>query len=203
MITRTSTTLLGKLRDLNDPVAWNRFVHLYRPMLLAYARGRGLRDADAEDVVQEVILAVIKAHPVGRFDAARGRFRDWLRGIAANKVTDFFHKTAMQSQRQSAADMNVLEQITDPASEHEPLWEKEWQRFVLRHCMDTVSSEFGADVLEAFRLTALGGLNSKQAGARLNKAPSTIRAARKRILDRIREIAKELEFEPDADSGDG
>lgn len=164
MITRTSTTLLGKLRDLNDPVAWNRFVHLYRPMLLAYARGRGLRDADAEDVVQEVILAVVKAHPVGNFDSARGRFRDWLRGIAANKVADFFRKTAMQSQRQSAADVNVLQQIADPASEQEPLWEMEWQRFVLRHCMDTVSSEFGADVLEAFRLTALGGTQFQTGG---------------------------------------
>ncbi len=56
----TRSTLLVRLRDPTDQDAWRTFDELYRPMLVGYACARGLDQADAEDVAQQCIQAVLK-----------------------------------------------------------------------------------------------------------------------------------------------
>jgi len=46
----TSPTLLEKLREPNQGQAWARFVELYTPLLLAWARRIGLQPQDAADL---------------------------------------------------------------------------------------------------------------------------------------------------------
>ena len=43
----TRASLLVRLRDGNDSVAWQEFVRLYGPLIYGFARKRGLQDADA------------------------------------------------------------------------------------------------------------------------------------------------------------
>ena len=55
------TTDPGLLRQLKDPAetsAWDRFVAIYRPAIVAVARVRGLAHDEAEDVAQEVLASV-------------------------------------------------------------------------------------------------------------------------------------------------
>jgi RNA polymerase sigma-70 factor (ECF subfamily) len=59
----TSSTLLIRLRQPHQPEAWRRFVHLYAPLLLVWARRQGLREADAEDLVQEVLVKLVRELP--------------------------------------------------------------------------------------------------------------------------------------------
>ena len=57
--------------------AWRRFVDLYTPMLGFWARQLGLRDHDAEDLLQEVFTSVYQKLPTfHRQD--EGSFRRWL-----------------------------------------------------------------------------------------------------------------------------
>lgn len=55
----TRSTLLARLTDREDEDAWRTFDKLYRPMLVGYARTRGLTTHDAEDVAQECVEAVL------------------------------------------------------------------------------------------------------------------------------------------------
>src|SRR5437868_6432315 len=53
----TRPSLLLRLRDARDGVAWSEFVEVYAPLVYGYARKQGLQDADAADVTQEVLRA--------------------------------------------------------------------------------------------------------------------------------------------------
>ena len=57
----TEPSLLFRLRDQQDAAAWTRFVDLYGPLIHRYARRRGLQDADAADLTQDVLCSVARA----------------------------------------------------------------------------------------------------------------------------------------------
>src|SRR3954462_15735608 len=85
----TRASLLVHLRDLGDEAAWVEFIDLYGALVYNYARKRGLQDADAADLGQEVLRAV--AASVGRleYDPRRGLFRNWLFTLVRRKLSDW------------------------------------------------------------------------------------------------------------------
>ena len=85
----TSDTLLEQLRSPDKPAAWERFVKLYYPLLFTWARKKLQRDEDAADLVQDVLVVLIKKMPEFHYDTqADGTksFRGWLRTIVINKA---------------------------------------------------------------------------------------------------------------------
>ena len=73
----TSPSLLIRIRDSEDVTAWNRFVDIYAPLIHDYGRRRGLQDADAADLAQEVLQAVAKSADRFDYDTRKGSFRGW------------------------------------------------------------------------------------------------------------------------------
>lgn len=54
----TRASLLVRLRDANDAEAWRDFVRLYGPLVYEFGQRKGLQDADAANLMQEVLHAV-------------------------------------------------------------------------------------------------------------------------------------------------
>src|ERR1700724_692032 len=85
----TRPSLLVRIRDPGDKEAWRQFVALYAPLIHGLARQRGLQDADAADLTQEALRAVVAAAPGLVYDPARGSSRVWLYRVTCNKIHDF------------------------------------------------------------------------------------------------------------------
>src|SRR5690349_16319564 len=68
----TRTTLLGRLKDWDDEASWSDFFETYGRLIFRVASKSGLRPAEAEDVVQETVVAVAKHIRAFRYDRNRG-----------------------------------------------------------------------------------------------------------------------------------
>jgi RNA polymerase sigma-70 factor (ECF subfamily) len=85
---RTSPTLLGRLKDLRDQQAWAEFVHRYGPRIYRFLRRHGLQDADADDVAQVIVSKLAVRMQTYVYDPARS-FRAWLKAVTRNAWKDF------------------------------------------------------------------------------------------------------------------
>src|SRR6188474_1656748 len=124
----TRASLLVQLRDGTNHAAWQEFVKLYGPVVYGFARKRGLQDADAADLMQEVMRSVSAA--IGRLDYDRhqGTFRGWLFTITRNKVFNFL--SARRIRPQSSGDTATHRLLADAPDMSDGLdaWELEYQR---------------------------------------------------------------------------
>jgi len=60
----------------------------YRPPVLAFVRQQGFKDADAEDIVQEVFLTLVKDDILLKADKEKGRFRSLILSLARHTISN-------------------------------------------------------------------------------------------------------------------
>ncbi|HEY2841688.1 MAG TPA: sigma-70 family RNA polymerase sigma factor [Pirellulales bacterium] len=188
----TRASLLLKLRDGADQGAWQEFMRLYGPLIYGFARKRGLQDADAADLMQDVLRSVSTA--IGRLDYDRnqGTFRGWLFTITRNKIFNFL--AARQSRPQSSgggATSQALDNLPD-SGDGADVWELEYQRRLAAMAMEQVRTEFQENTWQAFSLTAVDGLSAAEVARRLSMTPGAIYVAKSRVLARLKEQVETL-----------
>ena len=88
----TRASLLVKIRESSNADAWNQFIEIYGPIVFNFAKRLGAQEADAADIVQEVLKEV--ATSIGRFqyDPAVGKFRSWLFKLAKRVAGRLYNK---------------------------------------------------------------------------------------------------------------
>jgi len=64
----TRESLILRLPSAADAQAWREFVDLYEPLIIRFSKRRGLQDADAREIAQNVLISVAKA--VDRWEPA-------------------------------------------------------------------------------------------------------------------------------------
>lgn len=97
-IPATSTTLLRDLANDSQHARWAEFVTRYRPMMEAFMRER-FPSLDADDVIQETLIAVCTALPSYRYvPEEKGYFHNYLTGILRNKALRQLHKKQRQAE---------------------------------------------------------------------------------------------------------
>src|SRR5262249_46473008 len=90
----TDLTLLARLKDPADQLAWSEFVELYRPAIVRLGARKGFQPADRDDLAQNVFLAVAGAIARWQPDGTRAKFRTWLFTIASRAVIDAVRRRA-------------------------------------------------------------------------------------------------------------
>jgi len=175
----TEPGLPARLADRGDAAAWDRFVTIYRPALVALARRRGLSAADADDVAQEVCLSVAAA--VGGFEEGRGRarFSTWLATIAERKSIDTLRRRRVLPAPAPAFD-TLAARTTDSR-----LLRREVQRRLLLEAAADLRREVSPTAWEAFWSTAINGDPAERAAARLGMTAGAVYAAKARTMRKL------------------
>ncbi len=113
----TSATLLERLNDRSDSVAWRRLVGLYSPLINTWLRRDGVSAEDAEDLTQEVLQVVVREVTRFRHNGRVGAFRTWLRTIAINCLRQSVRSRRLRNPTAGSPDIaSMLDQLEDPAS---------------------------------------------------------------------------------------
>ena len=178
--------------DEGDEAAWNELNRIYRPMIVHWLRRYRLQAGDAEDIAQEVMATV--ARRVSDFDhnGRIGAFRKWLRTITFNVSQNFLKKVNQQPQGGGGSTFQeMLGQLQDPESDIAREFDLQHDHFMLLGLLDSVSSQFQPDTIEAFRLYVLEGVAADEIAERLGVQPHAVYMAKSRVLRSLRELAAE------------
>jgi RNA polymerase sigma-70 factor (ECF subfamily) len=180
----TSLTLIGRLREPADAEAWAQFVALYAPLLRAWVRPLCAQDADADDVLQEVLVVVVRRLPEFAHNRRMGAFRTWLKAVAANKLGDHLRSDA---RRPAGSPDLVLAQLADPSSELSREWDRQHARHLAHALLQRIRHEFEPATWDAFHRVAMLGEPTAAVAAALGKTANAVMIARSRVLARLRE----------------
>ena len=183
----TRASLLVQIRDGANHSAWQEFVQLYGPVIYGFARKRGLQDADAADLMQDVMRSVSSA--IGRleYDRNQGTFRGWLFTITRNKVFNFQAARRIRPQGSGDTTTNRLLDAEPDGSDNSEAWELEYQRRLASLAMERVKNEFQENTWRAFWLTAVDGVAAAEAARQVKMSPGAIYVAKSRVLTRLKE----------------
>lgn len=177
----TPLTLLERLRGPGDEAAWGRFVELYGPLLLAWARRCGEKEHDAADLVQEVFVTLVQALPSFQYDA-RASFHRWLRTILLNKVRDRQRRRLKASK--ALGQRGLEDDVPDVA---EQLSEEEYRREVATRALELMQAEFGATTWKACWETIVHDRPVPEVARELGMTENAVYIARCRVLRRLRQ----------------
>jgi RNA polymerase sigma-70 factor (ECF subfamily) len=189
----TRSSLLIRLRNPADERAWSEFVEIYGPLVHRLARRRGLQEADAQDLVQEVFRAV--ARSIERYDPDRdrGSFRGWLFVITRNLVINLMAARRRQPRGSGDTDVQrVLEEHPAPAGDEFADFEAEHRRRLLAWAAERVRGEFAGAAWQAFWQTAVEGHPPGEVAETLGMTLGTVYQYKSRAVVRIRREIEQL-----------
>ncbi len=187
----TRHSLLLRLDNGSDKQAWSDFVDIYSPVVYGFARRQGLQDADAADLVQEVLGSVARSVP--NYDRQKGRFRCWLMAVVRNRLREFW--TARGREVSGSGDTRVLkhlEQVSDGCGT-EQLWEQEYRQSVFRLAIARTRDEFEESTWQAFWLTHFQGQATRDVAQSLGISEGAVYIARSRVTARLKKLVQALE----------
>jgi RNA polymerase sigma-70 factor (ECF subfamily) len=187
----TRPSLLARIRDLQDHQAWSEFVDVYGPVVYGFARRRGLQEADAGDITQEVLRAVAAAAGELHYDPHKGSFRGWLYTVTRNKLTDFLARRRRQCPGSGDTAVQALLE-EQPAPQEEAVWDEECRQQVFDRAAERVRASFEDSTWQAFRQVAVAGKSAKEAAAALGMTLAAVYMAKSRVLAALKREIQEL-----------
>lgn len=189
----TSLNLLDRLRETPDDASWKRLVELYTPLIQTWLRRHSVPQQDADDLVQEALLVVVRELPRFRHQEHRGSFRSWLRAITVNRLRAYWRSRQPPPVATGDSDVaKTLDELEDPRSQLSALWDQEHDRHVARRLMDLIQPEFQSSTWQAFRRLVLDGQRAADVAAELGISSNAVLIAKFRVLRRLRQEAQGL-----------
>jgi RNA polymerase sigma-70 factor (ECF subfamily) len=133
-------------------------VEIYRPVICRMAGFRGMQEADAEDLAQQVLMAISGAIERWEVDPERATFRTWLKRVANNAILNAL--TRGVPDRGSGDDdiRRFLEQRPESEGPELDLLQTEFRRETFLRAARQIRDEFTDETWNSFWLTAVQGM---------------------------------------------
>lgn len=197
----TRRSLLTRLKDWDNQESWREFFSAYWQLIYSFGLKSGLNDAEAQEVVQETLIAVAREMKGFKYDPARGSFKSWLLLITKRRIADQMRKRyrALEVGKLNADDTAVAEEIHAKAEEEaggrDEAWDDEWRTQMAQTALDRVRSKVKPEQYQIFELYVLHGRPGSEVAAALGVSLMTVYLVKHRISSLLRKEAARLEKE--------
>ena len=187
----TSHSLIARVKDLGDGAAWTEFLGIYQPVVFRMARRRGLQDADAQDVMQQVFLSISKSIEGWTPGDLQPPFRAWLTTIARNAITKALTRRPRDAATGSTSMVELLDAQPDPqATTAEILAEA--RKELIRWATEQIRSEFSEATWNVFWRTAIEGVPIAEVAKSTGRSAGAVYVARYQVIARLKEKVLEV-----------
>jgi len=198
----TRKSLLSRLKNWDDNDSWRDFFDTYWRLIYDVARKSGFNDAEAQDIVQETVISVAGQIAEFRYDATKGRFKNWLGLITRCRIADHLRKKYRDAARAPGersdwqSHQDTLAALPDPkAAELDALWETEWHKRLLALAMERVKRKVRAEHFQIFELCAVQEWPVSKVSKALGVSLALIYVTRHRVGALLKKELRRVETE--------
>jgi RNA polymerase sigma factor (sigma-70 family) len=185
----TRNSLLRRLADPEDQVAWDEFVAIYRNAVLGYCRSRGLQDADADEVLQNVLVVVHRRIAGWKPSGRSNSFRVWLLRTAHRQCL----KAIRAKARIPVAEEDfALDEIVKAESGDCEALKQDWQHWAFQWAAQQIQLEVEPLTWQAFWRTAVQQTPAEIVAKELNIKVGTVYTNKCRVLNKLRQRVESL-----------
>jgi len=203
----TRHSLLNRLKDWGDQTSWQDFFDTYSRLIYNVAVKAGLSDTEAQEVVQETVIAV--ARKIGEFkaDPAHGSFSAWLMRLTRWRIADQWRKRqAGPAPNPSGAGQTPvlrsddtgstgpIERVSDPASLGlDAVWHTEWEKHLMDAALERVKQQVSPRQFQMFDLYVLQNQSVQETARTLQASVASVYVAKHRVARLMKREVKKLE----------
>jgi RNA polymerase sigma factor (sigma-70 family) len=195
----TRVSLLQRLKRWDDQESWHDFFRTYWKLIYLAAIRSGLNDSEAQDVVQETVVAVAKKMESFRYDPAVDSFKGWLLYVTRKRIAMQFRQRE-RDRGKKAGDSETGQsppkgkEVPDGAAFcPEEIWEQEWERNILETALARVKEKVSAKQFQMFDLYVTKEWPVKEVASTLGVPVAQVYLAKHRIVALAKEEARRLE----------
>lgn len=183
----TNASLVLRLHDPRDEAAWSEFLQIYQPIIYSLVRRKGFQDADAAELTQDVLLAMIRAVKRWNPDKKRGSFRGWLLTITRRLMINFLAAPARRFS--GTGRTSVLEQLLEQPEKGDAesqLFDLELKRRLFEWAAARVKERVEVTTWDAFWRTAIQAQPVSEVARELGLRPGAVYVAKSRVMRQLR-----------------
>lgn len=192
----TRGSLLGRLQDWEDNQSWRAFFDTYWKLIYNFAKGRGLTHEEAQEVVQETVVAVARSIGKFRYDPKVCRFKTWLLTVTRSKIANQFALRARHPTPPEDPPTDLPGSPGAPAEtsdQFERSWDEEWQRNLMETAIQRVKTRVSIEQYQMFDLFALKQWPVREVARTLGVTVGHVYVAKHRVAKLVREEIEALE----------
>ncbi len=189
----TRWSLISRIKDLEDHDSWQDFFDTYWRLIYGVAVRAGLRDTEAQEVVQNTVIYV-SSH-IGDFktDSESGSFKAWLLMVTRWKIGDQHKKR--KANREAAnvlpdgeSKTNLMAGLPDLSrSALDELWDVEWAKNLTELALERLKSKVKARHYQVFTLLTLEEMSPREVAKTLEISIGQIYLIRHRLTRLLKE----------------
>lgn len=196
----TRESLLSRLKDWNDDDGWSEFFKIYRQLIFATAIKSGLREDEAEEVVQDTVISVAKTIKDFKYDPKRCRFKNWLGHLAQKRIADRFRKRARElpmhnTPGNTTTGTAAIDRVADSEAGLAAIWDDEWKQKVLESAIERVKAEVSAEQYQMFDFYVLKKMAAGKVARDLGVSIGQVYLAKHRVSRLLKKEVRRLEEE--------
>lgn len=195
----TRRSLLSRLKDSDDQISWRKFFDTYWKLIYGVAIKAGLNDAEAQDVVQETVIAVARNIAEFKYDPAVCSFKGWLMQVTRSRIANQYrrrkrHPEDCPQAPEQTSGTALLDRIPDPAGKYlDNLWDEEWHKNLMDAALHRIKDQVDIRQYQMFDFYVLKQWPVRKVAQALNVSVGRVYLAKHRVSKLVKKEIHRLE----------